>query len=314
MTKPQVSIIMATYNRSTFINEALEAIKKQTFKNWECIIIDDGSKDNTEQTISNIIYNDDRFRYLKRTSEFKKGLPGSRNMGLSYSEGDYIIFFDDDDLAHPQNLEICLNILDRKGGSFCRYDKQPFTGKFSFQFKSIDVDNIDTYPFKLSDIDRMITGELPFASCGVMWKKECFRKNKFDEELMYAEEWECYTRILLSGIEGNSLNEILYYNRKHSKSNTGEFYNKNFIRKQSYLKAINLVLGHLNRKNLISQTLELYFIRLGFFLNEYSVIDQTLKKTDANRLKRFKYLSGYKFYPIIRPFFLFKKKVKDYLN
>ena len=93
----KVSIIMATYNRAQFIMETLNSIKNQTYKNWECLIIDDGGSDNTEDVIAPLLKKDTRFKFLKRTDKYLKGLPGCRNYGLDVAQGDYIIFFDDDD-------------------------------------------------------------------------------------------------------------------------------------------------------------------------------------------------------------------------
>ena len=79
-------------------------------------------------------------------------------------------------------------------------------------------------------IDRILKNELLISSCSVLWKKECFKEHRFVEHLMYAEEWELYSRIILSGFKGISINKTLYYVRKHSNSNTGEFYKKDTLR------------------------------------------------------------------------------------
>ena len=112
---------MATYNRAQYIVESIKSIQDQTLEDWECIIVDDGGTDNTEEVLESLLNKDKRFKYLKRTSKYQKGLPGSRNYGLDEAKGDYIIFFDDDDIAHPQNLEICVHELSNKDISFCRY-------------------------------------------------------------------------------------------------------------------------------------------------------------------------------------------------
>jgi glycosyltransferase involved in cell wall biosynthesis len=95
---PKVSIIMATYNRAHFIVETLVSIQNQTFLDWECIIVDDGGTDNTKEVIKPIIEEDKRFLYVQRDDIYQKGLPGCRNNGLDIAKGDYIIFFDDDDI------------------------------------------------------------------------------------------------------------------------------------------------------------------------------------------------------------------------
>ena len=74
--KPEISIIMATYNRAHFIEETLTSIINQSFQNWECLIIDDGSSNNTFEIIKTYTDSDKRFRYYRRGEDYKKGLPG----------------------------------------------------------------------------------------------------------------------------------------------------------------------------------------------------------------------------------------------
>ena len=116
--KVSISIIMATFNRAHFIVETLNSIQNQTFNNFECLIIDDGSTDNTVEVITPFLENDKRFKYYKRTPNYNKGLPGSRNYGLDLAKGDFIIFFDDDDYIHSKNLEININVLQNNDFDF----------------------------------------------------------------------------------------------------------------------------------------------------------------------------------------------------
>lgn len=306
---PQVSIIMATYNRAHLIDETLDSILKQSYINWECLIIDDGSTDNTKEVLRPYLQKDSRFKHFKRDDSHKKGLPGCRNMGLELAKGEYVIFFDDDDIVHPDNLKICTELLTDKDLYFCRYDKEPFGGEWKpkplkpesgFTSKFVDV----------NDLENIVIGKLPFASCTVQWKRECFEGQRFNEKLMYAEEWECYTRILSNGIKGISIDKVLYYNRKHPNSNTGKFSNKDPIRRASNLLAIHLVIDNLSKKGLLSSNLVQYFIRTGFLLKEISVIEAVLKQSNGGKLKRLKYLMGYKIYPVLKPFFNLKAKLK----
>ena len=264
--KPEISIIMATYNRSHFIEEMLNSILNQSFWDWECIIIDDGSSDNTFEIIKSYSGLDQRFKYYKRTEDYKKGLPGCRNMGLDLAKGNFIQFFDDDDIVHPKNLETSLKGIKNSPNYFCRYDKKPFTGKWEV-FKLNEVDRLSKKDFGLKDLPDMVTGKIPFASCTVLWDKKCFENLRFNENLMYGEEWECYSRILSMGFKGISIDHVLYYNRKHSGSNTGEFWNKDNSRIESYEIAAILIIENLGNKNLLNSTLKKFFIRLGFMLN-----------------------------------------------
>ena len=106
MFNPLVTIILTTYNRAHLIGETLDSIIHQTYKNWNCIIIDDNSIDNTYQVVSKYLNKDKRIKYHLKEGEYVKGLSASRNMGMDLvKHTDYIQFFDDDDIMHPQKFE-----------------------------------------------------------------------------------------------------------------------------------------------------------------------------------------------------------------
>lgn len=305
----QVSIIMATYNRAHLIKKTLDSITSQTYTNWECLIIDDGSTDNTKEILRPYLLKDLRFNYYERTKSHKKGLPGCRNQGLELAKGEFIIFFDDDDIVHPDNLKICIEVLSDKDLYFCRYEKEPFWGEWKTKtFKH--ASGFTSKLVEINDLENIITGKLSFASCTVLWKSECFEEIRFKEELLYAEEWECYTRLLSIGIKGISIDKVLYYNRKHPNSNTGEFYNNDPIRRRSNTTAVLLVIKTLKKKDLFTPRLRKYFIQTGFFLMDYSIIEYTLKATDSSLYEQVKYRIGFKYYPIIKVFFRMRKRIK----
>jgi GalNAc5-diNAcBac-PP-undecaprenol beta-1,3-glucosyltransferase len=308
--KIMVSIIMATYNRAHLIRETLDSIIAQSYLDWECLIIDDGSSDNTKNIVQFYRNLDHRINFFERNIDYKKGLPGCRNFGLDLASGDYVVFFDDDDIIHRDNLKICVeNLRQFPHCYYCRYDKKPFTQKTNPH--DMLIGNYQRRFLYIEDIDLMVTGELPFASCTVMWQKECFKDLRFNEMLLYAEEWELYSRILSSGYIGVSINEVLYYNRKHPNSNTGEYWRNDPIRRQSKTKAVSLVIANLKQKKLLSDKLVLYFIRLSFFLKEPSLLHEILKVSNAGWIKKNKYKLGFKFYSFLRPIFLFKNLLKS---
>lgn len=304
---PKVTIIMATYNRAHFIVETLQSIQAQTYKNWECIIVDDGGIDNTAEVIAPILAQDNRFKFLKRTDKYKKGLPGCRNYGLDLANGEYIIFFDDDDIAHPQNLELCVKELENENISFCRYIRNVFFDDFNYNY-----DYSKTYNFfyiDKNDVERILKNELQFNSCAVMWKKECFVENRFVETLMYAEEWELYSRIVTSGFKGISIEKCLFFGRKHQLSNTGEFYNHNPIRRFSYSEAILLVIKELNAKQLLSYSILRYFVQMSLGFKEYCLFTKILKILELSKLNKFYWLIFYYILPIRLKLYRIRKRV-----
>ncbi len=299
---------MATYNRAHLISESLASISNQSFQNWECLIIDDGSKDDTAK-ITERFTKDSRFVYLQRTEDYKKGLPSCRNQGLDLAKGEFIVFFDDDDIAHPQLLELAVLELQNSDYDFCRYLRTTFNGQFSREFEFIK--NYSSIIINQEQLESVIKNDLPFNSCQVMWRKTSIGAERFKESLMYAEEWELYSRLLLTGIQGISIDEILYFGRKHPESNTGEFYRKDKIRLASKIEATELVIQNLALKNRITPTLKHYFIRLGFQLGSNNIIDLTLKNTNSGFFEKLKYKSGLYLYPILRPLFVLKGHLKS---
>ena len=269
----RVSIIMATYNRAHLIIETLESIRNQSYLHWECLIIDDGGMDNTLETITAFLNEDGRFRFFKRKENYVKGLPGCRNYGLDLAKGDYVIFFDDDDIVHPQNLELCIQGIKSGNYQFCHYKKQSFSD-------NVPVIEKQTLVIKkrLSDesMTDFVTQKQGIASCTVLWNIDCFDKIRFNENLLYAEEWECYCRIFLKGYEGVMLNNVVYYNRKHLHSNTGEFWSGNKSRVEAKKQAVLLVAKNLTDANSITPKILKYLTGFAIDHRDYDFLRNIL--------------------------------------
>lgn len=305
----KVSIIMATYNRANFIVESLKSIQNQSYKNFECIIIDDGGNDNTQDLISSILVADPRFTFQKRPDNYIKGLPGSRNYGLDLAKGDYIIFFDDDDIAHPQNLEICVEELSNNDIAFCRYIRNVFTG--NFEYSSFDYSKTYTSFFiDKKDINKILRNELQFNSCAVMWKKECYTNHRYTEHLKYAEEWEVYARIITSVNKGISINKTLYFGRKHNVSVTGDFNNKNYDSLKSYADAIELVVVNLKNKNLVSDEIIRHFVQIALDYKKFNLYNRIIKVLPMTFWDKLKWKIVYLHLPLRLFFYKFYKKNK----
>ncbi len=105
MSNPLVSIIIPVYNTERFLRKCLDSVMKQTYSEWECICINDGSPDNSISILEEYGLRDRRFRIINQENA---GLSESRNKGLELMRGDYFLFVDSDDFIHPQLLEICV--------------------------------------------------------------------------------------------------------------------------------------------------------------------------------------------------------------
>ena len=110
-----VSIIMPSYNTADYISESIKSIQKQVYSNWELIIVDDCSTDNTDDIVRPFLV-DSRIRYLK--NERNSGAAVSRNRALREAKGRWIAFLDSDDLWAPEKLEKQIEFMEKNGYSF----------------------------------------------------------------------------------------------------------------------------------------------------------------------------------------------------
>src|SRR5262245_27524259 len=108
--QPLVSIIIPSYNYDKFIGHTLDSLRNQTYRNWECIVVDDGSKDNTAGVLESYQAMDERIQYIYQSHG---GPCRARNNGISRSRGEYFQFLDADDLLESRKIECHLDYLER---------------------------------------------------------------------------------------------------------------------------------------------------------------------------------------------------------
>ena len=240
--KPFVTIIMATYNRAHFIGETLHSIKNQTYTNWECIIVDEGSNDNTEEIVNKFCEDDFRFSFYKKDlSKYSKGLSGTRNYGLDIAiqnNAKYIQLFDDDDIMHPQKIELQIlpftqdNSLDL---TLCYYRKFHTIETIEFD---LNLANDNSCEVKSSNLfDDFLYHKINLNSLGPIWKFDSIKEFRFDEKLFWGEEREFYLRIfLLKKIKYKPIEFVLFWYRKHEMSITSNLYKNNDIKNNSQIR------------------------------------------------------------------------------
>jgi GalNAc5-diNAcBac-PP-undecaprenol beta-1,3-glucosyltransferase len=239
---PKVTIILATFNRAHFIIETLISIQNQTYQNWECIIVDDYSVDNTKEVIGEFIKKDNRFSYYLKIENYKKGLSGTRNQGLDIAaskNAEYIQLFDDDDIMHPQKLELQIEPMlndESLGFTTCKY--RHYYGDEILKFNLKDEDcNI----FSQNLFEDFYVGKMRINSLGPIWKANLILKYRFDEDLPYAEERDLYLKLfLLEKPKYKNIDFVLFYYRKHLHSNTSGRYNDNIMKIANYKSDLNL--------------------------------------------------------------------------
>lgn len=114
--KPFISIVTPSYNASSFIKETIHSVQAQTYNNWEMIIVDDVSKDNTRELIKEEIEKDNRIRLIELTEN--SGAAIARNTGINNAKGKYVAFLDSDDLWLPEKLEKQLEFMQNNDIAF----------------------------------------------------------------------------------------------------------------------------------------------------------------------------------------------------
>jgi glycosyltransferase involved in cell wall biosynthesis len=221
MDKLLVSIIIPTYNRGNLISETLNSILSQTYQNWECLVIDDGSIDNTKLIVEGYVNDDNRFYYYQRPNKRNKGANACRNFGFELCTGDSIIWFDDDDLMHRDLLLKQTNSLKSINYNYSVCQTLVFKEKveniIGLKSKVINSNNI---------FEDYLKQKVILLTPSAIWKKTFLNKFEylFDEDLQAAQEWEFYCRVLSTCPDYAILTDELVYIREHegnmsSKSN-----------------------------------------------------------------------------------------------
>ncbi len=242
--RPLISIIIPTFNRAHIISETLESIINQTYLNWECIIVDDGSTDSTLELIRTFCRKDDRFKYYQRPSSRPKGANACRNYGFSVSKGKYIQWFDSDDIMLPNKLEIQLQIHLEKDLDFviCEGDEMPLTYTNSRKKWGLHLDG--------NVLLNHIRGSIAFGTNGPLFKS-MFLKDKplFDETLIIRQEWEFFNRLLMDQPNIGVVNESLYLYRSVPTSIRGTMTS---LKLKSKMHSDRKILKLLNKRKLFN--------------------------------------------------------------
>ncbi|MFY0599376.1 MAG: glycosyltransferase [Cyclobacteriaceae bacterium] len=107
---PLISVIIPVFNRETLIREAIESVLSQSYTNWECIVVDDGSTDGTKEVVKGLVKSSDKISFFERIRE-PKGAPTCRNIGIEHAKGNYLQFLDSDDVLLTDKLKNQVEIL-----------------------------------------------------------------------------------------------------------------------------------------------------------------------------------------------------------
>lgn len=200
----KISVILPTYNGEPYLKESIESVINQTYPNWELIIIDDGSVDNTAEIAKAYAENDSRISYVKNEKNMK--LPKSLNKGFALSRGDYLTWTSDDNIYYPQAFETMLNEFEKDS-------------KLGFVFSSCDViDNngqiVGEWVMPENIELRKIVGANIVGACFMYTRRVYALTGDYNPNLFLAEDFDYWQRIFAK-FKVKPIEKKLYAYRDH---------------------------------------------------------------------------------------------------
>lgn len=206
---PLVSVIMPAYNAEKYVGQAIESILNQSYKNFEFIIVNDGSIDGTAEIIKNFIKQDKRIVVIK--NEQNIGVTKSLNKALESVKGKYVVRMDADDWSYPERLAAQIELMADNpdvvvSGSYIEVCDRQLKTKYVRKYQ-LDDKNIRKHLFRYS----------PFAHPATIWRADILKKERYDERINVCQDYELYFRIGKIGKFMN-LDKLLLKLRMHERS------------------------------------------------------------------------------------------------
>ncbi|WP_316809641.1 glycosyltransferase family A protein [Pedobacter agri] len=186
-----VSIIIPSFNYGHLINETLQSVIKQTYRNWECIIVDDGSTDNTAEVVNQFIKENPQYQF-KYHHVKNGGTSAAKNTGIELASGEYVQFLDADDLLSEDKLAVQMHIAEKMEADLV-FSKSIF---FSGTFPSVQY--VEKYPNNFLAEEslnghqlwqRLIQNNILTISSPIVKRALLVRAGMFNPELQNNEDW-----------------------------------------------------------------------------------------------------------------------------
>jgi glycosyltransferase involved in cell wall biosynthesis len=203
----KVSIICPLYNKKRYIKDTLDSVLQQSFRNWELLIIDDGSTDGSFEYARELLCAGSESIILLKRADFtpKKGASACRNVGIRHAKGDFILFLDGDDMLAPGALENRLSTTRKYPGySFYVFNEAYFIDDPTVIYHRTMRDITSRLAYKLAPnkkrffLKKFLRYELPWTVSNPLWRREALLKVEgFLEDLQRLQDPELHTRILL---------------------------------------------------------------------------------------------------------------------
>ncbi len=206
---PAVSVIIPAYNQGQFVGQAIQSVLDQTFADFEAVVVDDGSTDDTATVIQ--AFRDPRVRYVFQEN---RGLSAARNTGIRYASGDYLSYLDSDDLFLAKKLELLVSAL----------QAAPEIGLIAGQAVPIDEDGQRAgrvFDIALpEELEQLVLGNPLHVGSVLVRRSWQSRAGLFDETLRSYEDWDMWLRMALAGCRMTSVAEPVSLYRFHGEQMT----------------------------------------------------------------------------------------------
>ena len=257
-----VSVIVPCYNQGKYLKDALESVFNQTYQNWECIIVDDGSTDNTKSVSEEWFTKDKRYKYFSKENG---GLSSARNYGITNANGIFILPLDADDIIHKDYLLLAIKY-------FTNY---PSTKLVYCKAKRFGLENRN-WNLKNYNYETLLVQNIIF--CSAVYKTDDYKSitTGYDEQMLNGyEDWDFWIQLLDKNDKVHQLDKVLFYYRIKEKST---IFTNDVLeiskRKYIYRKHIEKYLKYLPDPIFLAQQNELintiykdsYAYKIGFLL------------------------------------------------
>lgn len=219
---PLISIIIPTFNRAHLIGETLDSIIAQTYQNWECIVVDDGSTDNTSEVMTEYVNRDSRIQYYKRPNELKPGGNDARNYGFELINGDWIHWMDDDDILLSGFYEYAFSYAQDKSNLLIN----PIT----YWNEESQLENLKSIRLQSTIYNDYLCWRFKITTPSILFRKSFLDgKTLFSSDILRGQETEFFLRIFydLKPEEYIILEKSYFLYRQHNLSKSGR--NKKYV-------------------------------------------------------------------------------------
>ncbi len=223
-----ISIVIPVYNAEKYLGGCLNSIQNQTYKNFEVILVNDGSIDHSETICKEFVEVDTRFRYFLKVNG---GASSARNFGLDHVTGDFITFIDADDWVDENHLEVLINNIKENNSDMAVSSIKKFDNVSSFEFRVYS--NQEKYLLNYNKLNRdeflVILPKLIHASnsykiaVSKLFKKELVKDIRFDESIVYGEDLDFFFKIYNNINSISYVDEVTYVYRLHDESTSSKF-------------------------------------------------------------------------------------------